>query len=599
MAETSPQFEGSLDAPICAVAEAPAGTEMRLKRPMANKMGAGGIWDWALGQAFGWRPGEVQQRRQTDLCTLNLWPWPVKKDQAQPPNIYAPDGTKLCAQSKVLTDAGFEAARPMLELLSQFRGKVIMPLGQPALNCLTGLVGITKWRGSPLPIANCQIDWELPKDRGAYTDLPAACEWLIPSIHPAACTERNEPGEKGKSSGKYEQRYLLKADLLKARRFAEGAQLPDKRLHILPTFAQAKEFLRHCLGAPIVNTDVEVSANRRCITCFSLARDWDEGMCIPLLDERYQHYWSETEELELIDLFQSILRAPETMLANQFLLFDLWIYFMEWGLLPTGPYFDPACAFGILNAGLKKDLGTINSVQCDWPYYKDDLKAWTENKGVMAEWEKFQKYCCLDSTQSLEAIVGNDWNEGLMAQLKAEGFERTMEMTMRPLEPALDRMCRGVAIDLPQLDLVTRDYERDIRDKKERLAEVVAETGFEWPGEMKPLSKRWQEFFYEYLGEGPYHNKDGKVSLDKKALMRLSRRPKSAEPAQLLAEIRDAQKKKGTYFDVDVDPDMRYRSSVNLRGTIFGRWSMSRTVYGTGGNAQNPPPIFRSFLVAD
>src|SRR5690606_14265116 len=84
-----------------------------------------------------------------------------------------------------------------------------------------------------------------------------------------------------------------------------------------------------------------------------------------------------------------------------------------------------------------------------------------------------------------------------------------------------------------------------------------------------------QKYFYEELGHKPYVNrKTGKPTLDEKALKRLAAK---FPVASLILEHRGISKMKGTYFDMDIDPDGRLRSSMNPIGTWTGRLSSSKT----------------------
>ena len=576
---STPQWEGNLEARIVLITEAPSGTEMRLQRPMANAMGAGGVLDWALHHAFDWRKSEIRARRRQELLILNLWPWPVRKDKAKPPNIYSPDGELLCRQSKVLTPAGFEAAAECFYRLAEFEGTIIVPMGGPAFNAILGKTGVTKWRGSPLPFETYYYGWEFP-------EKPCNAQWIIPTIHPAHAIERE--------GGAYLNRYYLVTDLEKIKRFSEGHQPEGSAtatLHINPTFEQAKEFSLHCRNSPVLNFDTEVSASRRHMTCYSLATDTSEAMCIPLLNANQQPYWSSSEEQELVSILAQAVEDPQVALCNQNLLFDLWILFMEWGILPRGPIIDSMCAFGILNVGLQKGLGTIGANLTDVIYYKDDNKAWVEKK-LFDDWDNFQRYSARDSLIPLEACYGNSWQRGLMTELQEQGFQKTYDMTIRPFPILLEMMARGIAVDVNQLDIVAVAYQEHLKEKQAALDEEVGHP-------LNPNSSpQCMKYFYEELGLAPYVNDKGKPTVDKKALARLSRKPESMAAAQLISQLREERKLGSTYFDIDLDPDQRMRCSWNPRGTGFGRLSSSSTIYGTGMNMQNLPPRFRSFLVA-
>jgi DNA polymerase-1 len=104
-------------------------------------------------------------------------------------------------------------------------------------------------------------------------------------------------------------------------------------------------------------------------------------------------------------------------------------------------------------------------------------------------------------------------------------------------------------------------------------------------------------YFYDHLGHKPYLKK-GKVTTDDTALTRLLR--KGVKEAKIVKEIRTLRKLSSTYTDLDkVDADGRIRCSYNPVGTVTGRISSSKNIYGTGMNMQNWPHSLHKYLLAD
>jgi len=64
--------------------------------------------------------------------------------------------------------------------------------------------------------------------------------------------------------------------------------------------------------------------------------------------------------------------------------------------------------------------------------------------------------------------------------------------------------------------------------------------------------------------------------------------------------LRQKQKLLSTYLKGKVDDDGRFRCSYNIAGTVSGRFSSSKNIYGTGHNLQNVPKgLCRSFFIPD
>jgi DNA polymerase-1 len=155
----------------------------------------------------------------------------------------------------------------------------------------------------------------------------------------------------------------------------------------------------------------------------------------------------------------------------------------------------------------------------------------------------------------------------------------------------------NIKVDTENLHKAQIQLRSDLETAERALNEAVG----------RPLnalsSQQCAAYFYGELGYAPYYskkNKDGTgggVTTDDKALQRLVR--KGCRQAKLVQEVRGLTKLISNYIEVQYDADGRFRSSYNPRGTVNGRLSSSKTVFGTGYNAQNLDPIFKQYLIAD
>ncbi len=91
--------------------------------------------------------------------------------------------------------------------------------------------------------------------------------------------------------------------------------------------------------------------------------------------------------------------------------------------------------------------------------------------------------------------------------------------------------------------------------------------------------------------------KNGRPTVDEVALTKIA--AKGHDEARMILDIRGERKLCGTYLDMNLDPDGRMRCSYNPIGASTGRLSSSKTIFGTGGNLQNQPPIMRNFMLID
>lgn len=201
---------------------------------------------------------------------------------------------------------------------------------------------------------------------------------------------------------------------------------------------------------------------------------------------------------------------------------------------------------------------------------------------------KMLLYNALDSACTLE-IKDRFWPD------LADGFFPAYDMTI-DLFPVLTWLqTRGIRVDNDALLKTQKDIISSAEAKQEELNQLCGR-------DLNVNStQQCQQYFYVELGIKPYF-KEGKVTTDDTALQRMARgtaKNPGLRQARLVQDIRGLKKLNSTYLSMEFDPDNRFRSSYNPRGTKFGRLSSSQTIFGTGGNAQNLDAEFKEFLVPD
>lgn len=108
-----------------------------------------------------------------------------------------------------------------------------------------------------------------------------------------------------------------------------------------------------------------------------------------------------------------------------------------------------------------------------------------------------------------------------------------------------------------------------------------------------------QKLLYEDMGLRKQMNKQRKVSVDKECLDRLARKyPAHKEIILLIRQVRLWDKLRGM-LESRLDPDGRWRYSLNIGATETGRPSSSESPMRTGSNTQNIPEQMRDMFVAD
>jgi len=201
---------------------------------------------------------------------------------------------------------------------------------------------------------------------------------------------------------------------------------------------------------------------------------------------------------------------------------------------------------------------------------------------------QFLYYNATDSVCTLEC------HNAFWDDLK-QGFEPAYRMTVDLFPVLIWLQTRGIKVNFESLNETKVEILSAAATKQEELNKLCGR-------ELNVnSSKDCQAYFYIELGIPPYYN-EGRITVDDTALQRLSRgtaKRSGLRQAKLVQEIRGLQKLHSTYLGLEFDDDGRFRSSYNPRGTKFGRLSSSKTIFGTGGNAQNLPQEFKKFLVPD
>lgn len=204
---------------------------------------------------------------------------------------------------------------------------------------------------------------------------------------------------------------------------------------------------------------------------------------------------------------------------------------------------------------------------------------------ALSEAESHQVYCGLDTMVTFEV------HEALATLLAATpdddasypllySFERALQA------PALEMMLRGFKIDGFERARAIALLESEIavlQDQLDTLARVV------WDEPLNPNSpKQLKTFFYERMRLPEIvlsQRGERKVSTNREALEKLDVYLHARPFVALISEIRD---RLGVLKPLKsaLDPDGRFRMSINIGGTETGRFSTSKSVTGTGGNAQ-------------
>lgn len=184
--------------------------------------------------------------------------------------------------------------------LREFDPRLVVALGGTALWALTGLEGITKFRG-------CLVE-------GLLHSAP-----VLPTFHPSYVLRS------GGRNGDFER------DLRFVREYigGEAQKEPPREIWIEPTIDDLWEFKRYYIDpSPILVPDIETAYKEpfQFIKCVGLAPDKDHALVVPFMDSRRPggSYWRTVEEeLEAERFLREVLGDPRTSKVNQNIPYDI------------------------------------------------------------------------------------------------------------------------------------------------------------------------------------------------------------------------------------------------------------------------------------
>ena len=525
---------GPITAKLAFVGEAPGEQEIREGKPFVGP--AGNMLDKLLLDS-----GIL--RRDVYLTNV-IKERPEKNDITQFIN--------LSKKNIVITPEARQYIEELHEELRHVAANCIVPLGNTALYALTGLRGITKWRGSILP--------SIPDGRK-----------LLPTFHPRVLTGREAV---------YLWRYPMLWDLKRA---LEQSKFPEIReqaadLRVSPNFTAVCEWLDALAQTNIVDFDIEVL--RMEVSCIAMGCG-TTVMSIPFVDSNGD-YWNPEQEAVIWRKIAHILEDPSIEKRGQNCIsFDATFLHHRHGIRTVNMR-DTMVAQGILFPDLPKGLDFLCSVYSDIPYYKDEGKKW---KRLEHPWEQHWLYNAKDSLAT--AVIHPNIVDQLIKQQNYETYRRQESIG----NSLVFMSARGIRMDTNAIAMAKESVTTQIENLKQELyKEVGYEINYSSPQQL-------MNYFYNELRQKPYVNrKTKKPTVDSIALRRLARKYPAAK---ILQQMRKLSKLESTYLGVSLDHDNRLRCSFNPVGTKFGRLSSSKTIFDTGMNLQNQPQETRIFMLYD
>jgi uracil-DNA glycosylase len=411
---------GCPDAKLVCIGESPGKHECERGYPFAGPTGD------LLNQAFNYAGID---RSETYLTNVS---------KVRPPNNKIADlhlvGTSIEEQLPVLW-----------EELKVINPNCILLLGNTALEALTGLKGIEKYRGSIL---------QTKDGRKA-----------VATLHPATLLHNEDSSAKTK----WAEFAWIKADVKRAaeQSYFREMRLPQRNLLIANSSIDVYRFLEKYENKPDVTLDVETF--KTIVQCVGLAfNDW-EAMSIPIFDR------DRIPDSEMVFVWRALaefLHDTNKHIRAQNAKFDE-KRCRQVGLNWHDCDFDIAMGWHVLFPEFPKKLEFISSVITDEPYYKSEGQDFNKGRGRQANLEQWYKYNAKD------AVVEHECADKIIQQLKDDNLWEFFTSKIHPLHRLYsDIEDIGILIDLEVRKHLGRKY-TDLRVKKhdELVNQIASENG--------------------------------------------------------------------------------------------------------------------------
>jgi len=170
--------------------------------------------------------------------------------------------------------------------------------------------------------------------------------------------------------GNYTYRYLIAADLKKAKKESKYADLirPERKLvYKYNNVEEVLQYLEYYKGQKQVGFDIEVINFE--VACISFSSE-PELACAISFDD-----WNLEEEIQIWRSIQEILGNPESIKIVQNGMFDIPFLLDRNGIIVRGKIHDTMIVHSIMYPELNKSLGFLGSIYCGaQEYWKDTVK---------------------------------------------------------------------------------------------------------------------------------------------------------------------------------------------------------------------------------
>lgn len=526
--------EGPTNAPVFFVGDAPGKYEDLAMRAMVGPSG--------------------------DLFNMALSTVGIDRDNMRVGNLLNYQPTKNLFSNANETRQLSESKQELAEYLQTSNHRIIVPMGDHALEYFTGFTSLEKHRGSVYHFGKSLV---------------------IPTVHPQAVLRDGS------------QTPCLLTDLAKIKGYMTEPYVPlTFNFHIDPSVDMLEGIiLPKLLAAPRLWCDIETKKFTTYVRCMGFAWSPTDAVCI--FNDSFDGMGPNFSRYLRLILENDI---PKTY-HNGF--FDT--HFLQLnGINGTqGWDYDTMLMQHSLQPELPLGLDYCTSMYTDINYYKDDGK----ESGEKVSREKLGMYNCKDVVATCKVEIGQ----------RAEADEVSWKMfknKFAQIPVAREYSTTGLLIEPERRSLLEAKVVEKRSTSYTLLFHILKLHGLTEAECFKVTQhQKVKDFLYKTLGLPVKTTQKGKVTADEDAIVELLgtvkrkiqelKTDKAKHPwelklatLKLILDLRGDEKLLSSYINIDLSPDGRARSVYNITGTETNRWSASAWYDDTGWNGQTIPRVY-------
>lgn len=428
----------------------------------------------------------------------------------------------------------------ILNEISTINPFLLIPLGELSFKYLSGLEGIRKYRGSLL-LTDGSVGLSNPTK-------------LLPILGPAPYIQQD-----------HKNFFISRIDFDKIGKYFNHDLPPENRhnLWIAKTSSALRNFLERSYKPDgVLVFDIETFGGIP--TCISFCFDGNESVCIPFLDK----------SIDLDNrclMLQQVSRVLASSIAkvNQNIKYDIKCL-ERFGMEVCNVVGDTMLAASCLTPEFPKNLGFLNSIYTELPYFKDEGRQFDPSV------HKRERYYLYNAKDSLSTRQIHDRQLDELAEIGSMEVYQNLIKCL-PLYKRMEN--RGLRISRERVAKLLAKYESLYNIQLLKLHKLSNRA-------LNPQSpKQVNTVVYDECGyvKGRYAKDTGEESLEHLIAFQEPKHAPITGP-QILQSIMNCRRihKVIEYLSTTLYPDERWRSEYNLAGTETGRSS-------AGGDGEKIP----------